>query len=100
MSPSDEDKVMGRISGEQPDPGEADNLLKRLVYMLLIAVMISLAHTVLGVATLIQFVILLTNRVYPTRDNKKHSAVRAKLADIAYESITGENETVLPKSSN
>ncbi|MEM8485476.1 MAG: glycoside hydrolase family 3 N-terminal domain-containing protein [Bacteroidota bacterium] len=46
------------------------------------------------------FVILLTNRVYPTRDNKKHSAVRAKLADIAYESITGENETVLPKSTN
>ncbi len=32
------------------------------------------------------WVVLLTNRVYPTRDNNKHSAVRARIADIAFES--------------
>ncbi len=35
------------------------------------------------------FVILLTNRVYPTRENRKHLAVRAKLADLAYQAIIG-----------
>ena len=35
------------------------------------------------------FVILLTNRVYPTRENRKHLAVRARLADLAYEAIIG-----------
>lgn len=37
------------------------------------------------------FVILLTNRVYPTRNNRKHIAVRAALADIAYEAIQAPN---------
>ena len=46
------------------------------------------------------FVILLTNRVYPTRDNSKHVQVRSQLADIAYQSIIGPNSVVLPKSSN
>ncbi len=46
------------------------------------------------------FVILLANRVYPTRENKKHSAVRAKLADIAFQSVVGENTVLLPKSGN
>lgn len=35
------------------------------------------------------FVILLTNRVYPSRDNQKHLAVRAQLADLAYQAIMG-----------
>ena len=34
----------------------------RLVYMILIAVMISVAQTILGIATVIQFVILLINK--------------------------------------
>ena len=46
------------------------------------------------------FVILLSNRVYPTRENTKHSQVRSKLADIAYQSIIGPNEVVLPTSNN
>ena len=33
------------------------------------------------------WVVLLTNRVYPTRDNTKHSAVRSKIADLAFESL-------------
>lgn len=65
MAMDEEDKVMGRIQGEQPDPGDQDSLLMRLVYMILIAVMISLAQTVLGVVTLIQFVILLINNRRP-----------------------------------
>ena len=52
----DETKIEGRLRGEQFEPEQPDNMLLRLVYMLLIAVMISLAQTVLGVATIIQFV--------------------------------------------
>ncbi|HET6567071.1 MAG TPA: serine hydrolase domain-containing protein [Rhodothermales bacterium] len=33
------------------------------------------------------FVVLLTNRVYPTRENSKLGPVRAKLADLAYEAM-------------
>jgi hypothetical protein len=65
MPQSDDDKVMGRINGEQPDPGAHENLLMRLVYMILIAIMISLAQTVLGVVTILQFVILLINNRRP-----------------------------------
>ncbi|MEM1271597.1 MAG: serine hydrolase, partial [Bacteroidota bacterium] len=36
------------------------------------------------------FVILLTNRVYPTRDNKKHVPIRPAIADIAFESMIDE----------
>ena len=43
------------------------------------------------------FVILLTNRVYPTRDNTKIAGVRAKLADLAYESIVGPPEALIPR---
>ncbi|GBD01837.1 Beta-hexosaminidase [bacterium HR18] len=35
------------------------------------------------------FVILLTNRVYPTRENQKHLAIRAALADLAWQAIIG-----------
>jgi hypothetical protein len=61
----DEEKVMGRIHGEQPQPEGQDNLLVRLLYMILIAVMISAAQTVLGLCTLVQFVIMLTNNRQP-----------------------------------
>lgn len=42
------------------------------------------------------FVILLTNRVYPTRDNRKHIPVRQELANIAYEAVIGPPEPLLP----
>ncbi|MCG6883846.1 MAG: DUF4389 domain-containing protein [Silicimonas sp.] len=58
---SDEEKVEGRIHGEQHEPKEPDNMLQRLIYMVLIAVMLSLAQTVLTVVTVIQFVIMLVN---------------------------------------
>ena len=58
---SDEEKVQGRIHCEQFEPDKQDNMLERLIYMILIAIMISLAQTVLGVVTVIQFVIMLVN---------------------------------------
>ena len=61
MSEQDEAKVEGRIHGEQFEPKEPDNMLQRLIYMVLIAIMISLAQTVLGVVTIIQYVIMLVN---------------------------------------
>ncbi len=42
------------------------------------------------------FAILLTNRVYPTRENQKHRHVRAAFADIAYSAIRGEPRPLLP----
>jgi hypothetical protein len=40
-------------------------MLQRFIYMLLIAFMISLAQTVLGVATVVQFVVMLVNKKQP-----------------------------------
>jgi hypothetical protein len=54
----EDEKIKGRLHGEQIEPERPDNMLLRLVYMLLIAVMISLAQTVLGVATIVQFVVM------------------------------------------
>ncbi|MFU8881153.1 MAG: DUF4389 domain-containing protein [Rhodobacterales bacterium] len=61
----DKDKVTGRLHGEQFEPAEPDNMLMRLVYMLLIAFMISVAQTVLGVATVVQFIVMLVNNKEP-----------------------------------
>ena len=61
---NDNNKVQGRIHGEQPDT-PADHMGLRLLYMILIAVMISIAQTVLTVATVIQFVIMLVNNRQP-----------------------------------
>ncbi|MEM8632425.1 MAG: DUF4389 domain-containing protein [Pseudomonadota bacterium] len=62
---SDEAKVDGRINGEQIEPDEKDSLLLRLVYMVIIAFMISIAQTVLTVTTVIQFVIMLLSNRQP-----------------------------------
>lgn len=60
-----DDNVDGRIHGEQFEPSAKDTLLMRLVFMLIIAVMISLAQTVLGGMTLIQFVIMVFSKSQP-----------------------------------
>lgn len=62
---NDEEKIEGRLHGEQVEAERKDSLLERLIYMLLIAVMISVAQPVLGVATVIQFVIMLVNNGHP-----------------------------------
>ncbi|MEE2944776.1 MAG: DUF4389 domain-containing protein [Pseudomonadota bacterium] len=61
----DLEKIEGRLRGEQVEPEQPENMLKRVIYMLLIAVMISLAQTVLGVATVVQFVVMLVNNKRP-----------------------------------
>lgn len=63
----DEHKIAGRLNGEQIEPDKPDNMLLRLLYMILIAIMISLAQTVLGVATLVQFVVMLVNNNEPNK---------------------------------
>ena len=60
----DDDKLEGRIHGEQPE-AEAENIFTRLIYMIIIAVMISFAQTILTVLTIIQFVIMLINNKEP-----------------------------------
>lgn len=58
-------KIEGRPHGEQIEPEQPDNMLQRFIYMMLIAMMISLAQTVLGVATVVQFVVMLVNKKQP-----------------------------------
>jgi hypothetical protein len=58
-------KIEGRLHGEQIEPEQPDSMLLRFIYMLLIAVLISLAQTVLGAATVVQFVIMLVNKKQP-----------------------------------
>lgn len=55
---NDEDKVSGRIHGEQFEPDEHDTLFWRLIFMVLIALMMSLSQTVLTALTVIQFIIM------------------------------------------
>ncbi|WP_281955479.1 DUF4389 domain-containing protein [Pseudophaeobacter arcticus] len=54
----DPDDIDGRLHGEQFEPEEQEGLLTRLLYMILIAVMISVAQTVLATATVLQFIVL------------------------------------------
>lgn len=65
MTSSDEEKFTGRMHGEQIEPEKSDSLFERLIYMILIALMISVAQTVLGVMTVIQFVVMLVNKNQP-----------------------------------
>ena len=60
----DDEKVEGRVLGEQP-PAEKHGMGKRLVYMIIIWIMLSVAQTVLTVATVVQFVLTLINNNTP-----------------------------------
>ena len=60
----EEQKFHGRMHGPQ-DEAEKDSMLMRLIFMIIIAVMISIAQTVLGVATVVQFVLMLLNSNQP-----------------------------------
>ena len=56
-----------QLSGDAQDEAEvaAESLWMRLLFLILIGAMISLAQTVLYALTIIQFIILLTNRRRP-----------------------------------
>ena len=62
---SDEDKAMGRITGEQQEPARPEAMGMRLLHVVLIWFMLSLANTVLTALTVIQYVIQLVNRGIP-----------------------------------
>ena len=61
----EDEKFEGRMHGPQDDPAEKDTIWMRLLYMLLIAAMLSMAYSVLGVVTVVQFVLMLINRGAP-----------------------------------
>lgn len=54
----DDEKIDGRLRGAQPEVAK-DGLALRLLYMALIWVMLSIAQTVLTLATVLQFVLML-----------------------------------------
>lgn len=61
MARNDDANLQGRVNGEQPESPEKDHLGMRLIYLLLIAFMLSISQTVLTVITVVQFVIMLVN---------------------------------------
>jgi hypothetical protein len=61
----EDDKLSGRLHGPQNEPETQENIFLRLVHMVIIWVMLSLANTILTVATVIQFVIMLLNNKQP-----------------------------------
>ena len=63
----DEDKIEGRIHGEQFDPGPNEGMLMRILYMIIIWVMLSIASTVLTVLTLIQLILMVLGRGKPNQ---------------------------------
>lgn len=61
---ADDERLAGRLHGEQP-PANAEPILLRLLHMVLIWFMLSLAQTVLTLATVVQFIIMATSRGEP-----------------------------------
>ena len=60
MDRNDDDKIEGRLNGEQPDTTK-DGMGQRLLFMVLIWIMLSLSQTVLTLLTVVQFIIMLVN---------------------------------------
>lgn len=59
---------MAKDQSEQPDteaPPDFENMFLRLVHVVIIAVMLSMANTLLGIMTVAQFVIMLVNQRQP-----------------------------------
>ena len=61
----DTDRFEGRMHGPQFDPDRRDSLWQRLIYMVLIWVMVQVALTVLGAATIVQFIFIATSKGTP-----------------------------------
>ena len=64
MSPED-DNVDGRLHGPQFEPDAKDGIWVRLIFMILIWLMLQVSFTVLGIVTLIQFIIMLMSKGVP-----------------------------------
>ncbi len=61
----EDDKLSGRLHGPQDEPDASENIFLRIVYMVIIWVMLSVASTILTLATVIQVVIMLINNKRP-----------------------------------
>jgi len=61
MARNDDANLDGRVHGEQPDVPETRNLGGRLLYMLIIAFLLSISQTVLTVITVVQFIVMVVN---------------------------------------
>lgn len=64
MARNDDANLTGRLTGEQPATAR-EGLLTRLLYILLLSLMMSLASTVLTAVTVIQFIIMAASRGTP-----------------------------------
>ncbi|MEX3014360.1 DUF4389 domain-containing protein [Gymnodinialimonas hymeniacidonis] len=64
MSRNDDESLDGRMNGEQP-LAEKDSLIQRLLYMIIIAFMLSFASTILTAVTVIQFIVMLASKGEP-----------------------------------
>jgi succinate-acetate transporter protein len=60
MDRNDDDRLEGRLNGDQPD-AKAEGMGLRLLHMVLIWIMLSLSQTVLTLVTVVQFIIMLVN---------------------------------------
>jgi len=59
---AEHDKFRGRVEGPQFEPEARDSMWARLLFSILIGMMIQVGYTVLGVATVVQFIIMALNR--------------------------------------
>ncbi|WP_319824336.1 DUF4389 domain-containing protein [Thalassovita sp.] len=64
----DEEKLSGRLHGEQMEPDQPEGLLMRIVFILIIGMMMSVSQTILGALTLIQVVIMALNKGAPNEN--------------------------------
>lgn len=62
----EDDKIDGRIHGDQPEV-EKGGLGSRLIYMIILWIMLSLAQSILTLATVVQFVLMLINQGQPNQ---------------------------------
>ena len=53
------------MSENENHPDDHENMFLRLVSMIIVAVLLSMAHTLLGLMTVLQFVIMLVNQREP-----------------------------------
>ncbi|OAN72663.1 hypothetical protein A8B78_19470 [Jannaschia sp. EhC01] len=64
MARNDDGNIDGRLNGEQPEASR-EGLAQRLLYMILIAVLLSFASTVLTALTVIQFIVMAVSKGEP-----------------------------------
>ncbi len=65
---TDDEKLEGRLHGEQIEPEAGEGMLMRIVYVILIAFMMSVSQTILGVVTIVQLVIMAINKGAPNEN--------------------------------